>query len=100
MLAYVHAKAGRRKEATAALEELRATTPATGEPLPGNLAHVYMALGENERALALIEQAFATDAAALLGIDTSPDMRPLLGEPRFQRIVQALRSPPQPGSVR
>ncbi len=91
-LAYVHARAGRTAEARAVLAELQASASASDEPLFQQLAHVYVALGDKEKALSTIEQGFRAHPDDLLGIDGSPDMDALRDEPRFRRVVEALRS--------
>jgi serine/threonine-protein kinase len=91
LLTYVYARAGRRDEARALLSELRAEAPAS-EPLPENLAHIYVALGDAQRALAVLEKGFREDPGELVGIGLSPDMDALGNDPRFQRIVKELRA--------
>ena len=91
LLAYVYARSGRRDEARALLSELRADAPAS-EPLPGNLAHIYVALRDAQSALAVLEKGFREDPGALVDIGLSPDMDALRSDPRFQRIVRELRA--------
>ncbi len=81
--AYVYARAGRRAEA---LSQLRALE-GKHDTSPYLLAGPWLALGDRERALALLARAvrarddFAADAA----ID--PVFTPLNSDPRFQRIL-------------
>ncbi|MGH9335693.1 MAG: tetratricopeptide repeat protein, partial [Vicinamibacteria bacterium] len=90
LLTYVYARAGRRDEARALLSELRAEAHAS-EPLPENVAHIYVALGDAQSALAVLEKGFRQDPGELVAIGLSPDMDALRTDPRFQRNVRELR---------
>jgi tetratricopeptide (TPR) repeat protein len=100
VLAYVHARAGRSSEARRLLSELEASVPATGEPHPTDMAELYVALGETEKALSVLEHGLRQRPGILVGFELSPDMDALRNEPRFRRIVDAVRSGIPPDSSR
>lgn len=63
----------------------------------GHLAHVpaelYLALGDRERALSELEQAFAEHDPLLAGVGVSPQFKPLRGDPRFQQLLRRIGLP-------
>ena len=57
---------------------------------PYHLAFVYTGLGEYDRAMDLLEQAFAARAGAVYGIKGSFLFAPLHGHPRFTALLQRM----------
>lgn len=100
-LAHAHARAGQRAEALKVLGELRRVEAEE----PGYVAvfgsiWAYAGLGDNDQALARLEQAVRdrTDRAVYIGMD--PLLDPLRSDPRFQALVHRVgvpvhASPPQ-----
>jgi hypothetical protein len=57
---------------------------------PYHLAFVYTGLGEHERALDLLEQAFDERAGAMYGIKGSFLLAPLRSHPRFRTLLKKM----------
>ena len=57
---------------------------------PTGVGLVHLALGERHEALELFEQAFESHASCVLTIGSDPQLEPLYGEPRFDRLLAAL----------
>jgi serine/threonine-protein kinase len=88
--AVIHAAAGRPAQARAALGRLRALTP---EPRTAawHLAMVHLALGEHERALDLLEQAYEARAWELRLLPVEPLFDPIRTHPRFIALANQVR---------
>jgi TolB-like protein/Tfp pilus assembly protein PilF len=56
----------------------------------GGLASLYLALGEKDSALTVLERAFDTRPATLRTLRVAPTWDPLRGEPRFRRLLEKL----------
>jgi serine/threonine-protein kinase len=84
---FVHARAGRRDSALAALRRLQARpyVPAEG------VAPIYAALGDREAALTWLERAFDARGVGLVFLAAEPMYELLRDEPRYRRIVQQLK---------
>jgi hypothetical protein len=65
---------------------------------PYHLALVNCALGRNEAALDLLEQAYDTGDAKVLWMGVDPELDPLHGHPRFNDLLR--RSPDNFGKNR
>ena len=87
---YALAKAGQRGEAEAILKQLETTSEYVS---PAELAVLYAALGEKEKALSALERAYAAHDLQMryLGIDSHYDS--LRSEPRFQDLVRKVGLP-------
>lgn len=59
-------------------------------PSPYHLAYVYTGLGEADRAMDLLEQAFQEGTGALYGIKGSFLLAPLRGNPRFAALLEKM----------
>jgi tetratricopeptide (TPR) repeat protein len=88
-LAYAYGKAGDRARAMALLEELRRISPG-GEPAPFNLALVHLGLGDRQRALDELEQAYAASSQSLVWLKIDRIYDPLRSEPRFVALMRKL----------
>jgi tetratricopeptide (TPR) repeat protein len=62
---------------------------------PWNMATVYVALGEKERALASLEKAYEIHAQPVIFLNVDPRFDSLRSEPRFQRLVQRIGLRPE-----
>jgi serine/threonine protein kinase/tetratricopeptide (TPR) repeat protein len=80
------AKAGRVEEARAMLHDLE-------ESGADWFPSLYVALGEGERAMSQIEQAFAAHRDFLIDIRCSPGYERLMEIPRFREIIDAIGFP-------
>lgn len=58
---------------------------------PYHLAFVYTGLGEHDRALDLLEQAYSERAGAVNGIRASFLLEPLRSNPRFKALLEKMR---------
>jgi eukaryotic-like serine/threonine-protein kinase len=88
-LAYAYGAAGDRAAAMAEAEDLKKKS-LHGSVSPFNLALVSLGLGDHERTLDYLEQAYAADSQWLgwLGLDKAFD--PLRTEPRFKALLKKL----------
>jgi Tfp pilus assembly protein PilF len=88
-LAYAYASAGKQSAARTVLKELdaRRKSEYLAEYL---LALPYVALGETETALRLLEQAFDKRVEEMYLINVDPALRPLHSHPRFLVLVKKM----------
>lgn len=84
-LANMYAAAGRRGEALKELDELLSGGRAV---LPYALALVYVRLGDCDRALELLEEAFESRNTHLHDLNIDPEFEPLRCDPRFISLVR------------
>ena len=86
------ARAGRTTEAQKACRELAAGDG--GEAVsPWLLAKAALALGEQERAVELVEQAYGERSGWLADLRVDPEMDELRSEPRVTKVYRALNFP-------
>ena len=90
-LARISAVGGWRNSAEeilgALLEEVRLRP---GAVAPQDLAYVYLALGDRDRAVALLRQALDEKDTRLLFLNVDPRVDSLRGDPRLDEIIRAL----------
>jgi TolB-like protein/DNA-binding winged helix-turn-helix (wHTH) protein/Tfp pilus assembly protein PilF len=84
-LANMYAAAGRRAEA---LAEIEGILSGGREPLPYALSLVYSRLGERERALGLLAEAFGQGNTHLHDLNIDPEFDTLRSDPRFLDLVR------------
>jgi TolB-like protein/Tfp pilus assembly protein PilF len=84
-LANMYAAAGRRGEALEELDELLSGGRAA---LPYALALVYVRLGDCDRAIELLEEAFELRNTHLHDLNIDPEFEPLRCDPRFTSLVR------------
>jgi tetratricopeptide (TPR) repeat protein len=84
-LGAVYAQAGQREKARVTLKRLQTTKEYVS---PGELAVLYIGLGEREQAFASLEKAYAAHDLQLeyLGVDQAFD--PLRSDPRFTDLIR------------
>ncbi len=85
------ALAGRTEDAREILHRLEARDT-SGFITPYHIAFVYTGLGEHDRALDLLEQAFEERASAVYGIKGSFLFAPLRQHPRFQALLEKINA--------
>ena len=91
-LARVYARLGDVKQARAILLPLEeARRKATSAVAPESLAHVYVALKESDRALALLEESFAERSPGLCWLKVDPRFDDLHADARFTSLLTRLR---------
>jgi len=57
---------------------------------PYEVATIYIALGNNEQAFQLLEEAYAEHSFHLVYLNVSPQFKSVRSDPRFQDLVQRL----------
>jgi pentatricopeptide repeat protein len=82
--AYAHA--GRRADALRLLEELKGRKQKGYVPSAA-FVNAYLGLGENEKALAALEDAYAEHSNILQWMKVHPYMDPLRDDPRFKDLL-------------
>ena len=92
-LAYVYTRSGRRAEAQRSLAELERTNRPRNLDL-GPLISAYIALGQKQEALDLLERAYNMRWPGLTNLKVNPYYDPLRGDPRFQDLLRRLRLAP------
>ncbi|MEP7076945.1 MAG: hypothetical protein ABI878_14150, partial [Acidobacteriota bacterium] len=88
-LAFALARSGNRPEAEAALNQLLKLSEERYVP-PHNIALIYNALGETEKAIDLLDRGFAERDARMVFLKVEPQWKNLRDEPRFQNILQRM----------
>ena len=89
---YFYAALGRRSKALSVLKELRRRARNEYVP-PMALANVYLGLGDNERALHLMESAYLERDINLMGLTAIWAYNPLRSDPRFQELLRRMNFP-------
>ncbi len=84
------AKSGKRDEAMKILDEFKSSKEYFS---PATLAILYLALGDKEAALSLLEKAFDEHDIQLIYINVDAHYDGLRNEPRFQEIVRKVGLP-------
>lgn len=85
-LAYAYAMAGNKAELQDALERLKHHP---GHAFYG-LAQVYVALGDKDRALSLLEKAYAERSNRMNYLKVDPTLDSLRQEPRFKQLMRKM----------
>ncbi|MDQ3042724.1 MAG: tetratricopeptide repeat protein, partial [Acidobacteriota bacterium] len=86
----VYALSGKRNEATAVLDKLKTTEKYVS---PTELAILYAALGDKEKAFASLEKAFTERDFQLASLKVEPGYDPLRDDPRFQDLMRRIGFP-------
>jgi len=86
---HIHAKKGERAKALAALKELERRAAERYVPRAA-MADVLLGLGENRRALDLMEEALKQREVLLAGLLLSPHSKGVASEPRFKEIQKQI----------
>jgi tetratricopeptide (TPR) repeat protein len=88
-LARLRALAGDRRDAIRLLDQLEASNRAgTTHLAPEYFGYLYAALGEDDKALMLLERAVAERDLGVLWLKVDPRLDRFRGEPRFQELVR------------
>ena len=89
-LAYDNAGLGRKADARKLLDELqRRSTREYIDPYP--IAWIYVALGENDKALTSLEKAYDARSTWMPWLKVEPKFDPLHNEPRFLSLLKRLK---------
>ena len=89
-LGAAYARMGERAKAEQILRQLE-TSPRYVSP--GELATLYLALGEREKAFASLEKAYAAHDLQLQYLGVDPTLDELRADPRFQELLQRVGLP-------
>ena len=92
------ATAGDTARARGMLRQLEGRAAAGEYGLPNPTAQLYGALGEQDRALALLDDMVARKAVYSAGGFSQPQWDPIRSDPRFQRILTRLGVPASPSA--
>jgi hypothetical protein len=92
-LAMAYGFLGRRHEAQKMVDELEATARQHYVP-PIFFMHVYIGLGDKEKALTWTERAYEDHDQYLFWLKVSPSFDALRSEPRFQVVLRRMNFPP------
>ena len=87
-----YAKAGRRNDAEKVLDRFREMAK-TQYVMSYHLALIYSALGDNDKALAELENAFTEHDYLLPRIKVEPFLDPLRDEPRYKALLKRMNLP-------
>lgn len=89
-LSEAYAKAGETKKAVAILKQLQ-----TGKEYvsPAGLAIIHSALGETDKAFALLERAYSLHDQQLIWLGVDGGFAPLRADPRFQDLMRRIGLP-------
>jgi TolB-like protein/tetratricopeptide (TPR) repeat protein len=93
LLAYVHGRSGRHKDARRILADLHERYE-RGSVQAVDIAAVHLGLGEIERALDWLETAHADRNWQMAFLGVEPIFDPLRARPRFQALIERLDFPP------
>jgi len=93
-LAYAYGRAGERHKALEILSELEKQSSQEYKPA-FHIAQIYLGLGDNEQALASLEEVRAGEdrSAWLLWSGVDPKFDPLRSDPRFQELLRRIGLP-------
>jgi serine/threonine-protein kinase len=89
-LAHVYARMGRRAEALAIVDELKALS-ATRYVSPYGIASIYACLGEVDTALDWLEKAYDAHDQTLVWVKVHPRLDGLRHHPRYQNLLRKMR---------
>jgi len=89
-LVYAYSRAGRNAEAQKVLAEWQNLS--AGRYVSGYLfALSYVGLGQNEKALQLLEKAYQNQDSLMISMGTDPILDPLRSDPRFRDLLQRMK---------
>jgi eukaryotic-like serine/threonine-protein kinase len=88
-LGYAFAKSGKREDALRVLDELQ-RSPGQRRASPFHLALIHIGLGENDRAIELLESAYNERAERLVWLRADPRFDPLRLDARFNEILRGM----------
>jgi serine/threonine protein kinase/Tfp pilus assembly protein PilF len=92
LLSHLYGRARRTQDARRILTQIEARAKVRYTP-PHALASAYLGLGEHDRALDLLDQAFEVRDVTLVWLRIRWILDPLRGHPRFEEMVRRMRFP-------
>lgn len=88
-LGHLYGTMGRRAEATKILAKLKEARPQRYIDAY-SLVLIYLSLGDRDQALSWLEQGFQERSPWLTAIRTTPFLKPLHGDPRFEALAEKI----------
>lgn len=88
-LGYAYAKSGRREDALRVLDELQ-RSPGQRRNSPFHLALIHIGLGDNDRAIELLQQAYNERAERLVWLRSDARFDSLRQDPRFKEMLTGM----------
>lgn len=88
-LAYAYARCGQRAKAQEILNQARARYGKGPSPWARNIARMYVGLGDTDRALRWLEEAFKKRTISLPYLSVWPEFDVLHTDPRFQNLIKS-----------
>ncbi|HEX5083803.1 MAG TPA: protein kinase [Blastocatellia bacterium] len=88
-LGYAYAKAGRREDALRMIEDMQ-RSPGQRRASPFHLSLVYIGLGENDRAIELLRQAYDERGERLVWLGSDARFDSMRQDPRFKEILTGM----------
>ncbi len=85
---YLFGHWGRRKEMQQAFQKLMDTKNQVDADLTPILVIAYLGMNDNEKAIALLEEAYRQRSNALTLLKVDPVYDPLRSDPRFQELMR------------
>jgi serine/threonine-protein kinase len=92
LLAYAYARAGNKPDAQKELAELTQMSHTRYVPT-SYFALVAIALGDKDKAFALLQQSFQDRSEQILYLRVEPLVDPLRGDPRFNALIRSVGLP-------
>jgi len=89
-LAYVAARTGDRRRLDPLLREIE-TRIHHGYVPPFNVARIYAALGDMDRAFQLLEQAYSERDPGLVPVEVDPTADPFRADPRYDALLRKMK---------
>jgi TolB-like protein/Flp pilus assembly protein TadD len=93
MLAYAYAAAGQREQALAIVDKLQ-RLPKPNQVEPNDLALIYTALHDNDKALHYLDAAYEDGSFWTVPVKLEPALDPLRSDPRFRALLVRSGIPP------
>jgi tetratricopeptide (TPR) repeat protein len=90
LLAWAHVLAGNRREANEILDESLKRLAKGEKTSKQNIALVYAALGDKDKAFSWLEKAYQERAGALATLKTEPALDSLRSDPRFDDLLRRI----------
>jgi len=88
--AYIYGRSGEMAKARQAVAKLQQTYGRQRQLDPTPMAVAELGLGNRDRALAWLHEAYLKHSSALTALKVDPTYDPLRGDPRFQELLKAI----------
>jgi serine/threonine-protein kinase len=98
-IAIINALSGKRGEAQKIMDRVVSLCAEKGIDHTFHMACFHGALGEKDKAIEFLHQAFKNRLGVLINLKTYPDFRCLHGDPRFEELVKKMGFPAIPRAV-